>query len=93
MNVVTLGHTPPKRAHHVQQLHANARTDHSTTASPATATSVVPPLVAAPLNGRAGHPHGMMPQGPMSRSNARKQVMSWMDAPDDLYFRATEQLK
>ncbi|KAJ8672988.1 hypothetical protein QAD02_004249 [Eretmocerus hayati] len=40
------------------------------------------------LNGRAMHPIG-----PMSRSNARKQVMSWMDAPDDVYFRATDNAK
>lgn len=61
-------------------------------AGPATATGVLPPM-ATPLNGRAAHPHGLPPQAQMSRSNARKQVMSWMDAPDDVYFRATEQTK
>lgn len=25
--------------------------------------------------------------------NGRKQVISWMDAPDDVYFRATEASK
>ncbi|XP_058790957.1 metastasis-associated protein MTA3 isoform X2 [Phymastichus coffea] len=95
INAVSPGQPPPKRAHHAQPLHANARADHPTAASPATVAgaSVIPPLVTTPLNGRAAHPHGMLSQGPMSRSNARKQVMSWMDAPDDLYFRATEQTK
>lgn len=66
-------------------------------------TSVTSPVVAAaavgttvlpvtPLNGRSTLPH-VLSQGPMSRSNARKQLMSWMDAPDDLYFRSTELIK
>ena len=49
--------------------------------------------VAPPLNGRAAHAHGMTHDQPMSRSNARKQVISWMDAPDDVFFKSTEQTK
>ncbi|XP_011050863.1 PREDICTED: metastasis-associated protein MTA3 isoform X2 [Acromyrmex echinatior] len=71
-----------KRAHHPQQLHPKHTLEHP-------APAVLP--LAPPLNGRASHP---LPHGPpLSRSNARKQVMSWMDAPDDVYFRATEQIK
>ncbi|XP_011880594.1 PREDICTED: metastasis-associated protein MTA3 isoform X1 [Vollenhovia emeryi] len=78
------GAPPTKRAHHPQQLHPKHTLEHPTPA-------VLP--LAPPLNGRASHPH-MLPHGPpLSRSNARKQVMSWMDAPDDVYFRATEQIK
>ncbi|XP_018401179.1 PREDICTED: metastasis-associated protein MTA2 isoform X1 [Cyphomyrmex costatus] len=76
------GAPPAKRAHHPQQLHPKHTLEHPTPA-------VLP--LAPPLNGRASHP---LPHGPpLSRSNARKQVMSWMDAPDDVYFRATEQIK
>ncbi|XP_015122522.1 metastasis-associated protein MTA1-like [Diachasma alloeum] len=49
--------------------------------------------LAPPLNGRAVHPHSFPHGVPMSRSNARKQVISWMDAPDDVYFRASDQIK
>ncbi|XP_001602629.2 metastasis-associated protein MTA3 isoform X2 [Nasonia vitripennis] len=99
LNSLSSGQPLPKRANHGQPMHLNARTpmDHASGAvvagaSPATAAGVLPPLV-TPLNGRAAHPHGLPPQAQMSRSNARKQVMSWMDAPDDVYFRPTEQIK
>ncbi|XP_043274073.1 metastasis-associated protein MTA3 isoform X2 [Venturia canescens] len=76
---------PVKRAHLSQQIHPKQHgLEHST-----------PPVVplAPPLNGRAAHPH-FLPHGqPLSRSNARKQVISWMDAPDDVYFRASDQTK
>ncbi|XP_063977312.1 metastasis-associated protein MTA3 isoform X1 [Diachasmimorpha longicaudata] len=75
---------PAKRAHHSQQLHPKHTMEH---ASPTT----VP--LAPPLNGRAVHPHSFPHGVPMSRSNARKQVISWMDAPDDVYFRASDQAK
>ena len=76
------GAPPAKRAHHPQQLHPKHTLEHP-------APAVLP--LAPPLNGRASHPLPHAP--PLSRSNARKQVMSWMDAPDDVYFRATEQIK
>lgn len=78
------GGPPVKRAHHSQPLHAKHPLEH------------IPPAIlplAPPLNGRAGHPHPIPHGPPISRSNARKQVISWMDAPDDVYFRATEQTK
>ena len=99
MNAVPGGPPPAKRSQHAAPMHVNARgtpLDHPAVvagnAGPAGAAGVMPPL-AAPLNGRAGLPHPIPPQAQMSRSNARKQVMSWMDAPDDVYFRATEQTK
>ncbi|XP_023246764.1 metastasis-associated protein MTA3 [Copidosoma floridanum] len=104
LNAIASGQPPLKRAQHGAQsatLHGNARTpglDHvASVASPAVAAaavaaSVLPPHV-APLNGRASLPHALSAQGPMSRSNARKQLMSWMDAPDDVYFRSTEHIK
>ncbi|XP_011647298.1 metastasis-associated protein MTA3 isoform X2 [Pogonomyrmex barbatus] len=75
---------PAKRSHHSQQLHPKHTLEHP-------APAVLP--LAPPLNGRASHPHPLPHGPPLSRSNARKQVMSWMDAPDDVYFRATEQIK
>lgn len=80
------GGPPAKRAHHSQQLHPKHLLEHGTAAIPVMPHST-------PLNGRAVHSH-MMPHGaPISRSNARKQVISWMDAPDDVYFRATDNTK
>jgi len=73
-----------KRAHLSQQLHQKHTLEHP-------APAVLP--LAPPLNGRAIHPHPLPHGPPLSRSNARKQVISWMDAPDDVYFRATEQIK
>ncbi|XP_066594066.1 metastasis-associated protein MTA3 isoform X3 [Prorops nasuta] len=78
------GGPPAKRAHHSTPLHAKHALEH---VSPA----VLP--LAPPLNGRATHPHSLPHGAPLSRSNARKQVISWMDAPDDVYFRATDQTK
>ncbi|KAF7381417.1 hypothetical protein HZH66_013811 [Vespula vulgaris] len=75
---------PAKRAHHSQQLHPKHALEH-------TAPAVLP--LAPPLNGRAVHPHSLPHGPPLSRSNARKQVISWMDAPDDVYFRASDQTK
>lgn len=77
------GPPPSKRAHHSQQLHSKHSMEH---------TPPVLPL-APPLNGRAVHPHSVPHGPPLSRSNARKQVISWMDAPDDVYFRASDQAK
>ena len=75
---------PLKRPHHAQPVHVKHALDH-------TSPPVVP--LPPPLNGRAAHPH-FLPHGqPLSRSNARKQVISWMDAPDDVYFRASDQTK
>ena len=73
---------PAKRIHHSQPIHTK-HMDH--------VTSMVP--VAPPLNGRTAHAHTVAHDQPLSRSNARKQVISWMDAPDDVYFRATDQAK
>ncbi|XP_036145307.1 metastasis-associated protein MTA3 isoform X2 [Monomorium pharaonis] len=84
LNAVPSGVPPPKRVHHQQQLHPKHTLEHPTPA-------VLP--LAPPLNGRASHPHTLPHGPPLSRSNARKQVLSWMDAPDDVYFRATEQIK
>ncbi|CAL7949605.1 unnamed protein product [Xylocopa violacea] len=78
------GGPPAKRAHHSQQLHPKHTLEH-------TAPAVLP--LAPPLNGRAAHPHSLSHGPPLSRSNARKQVISWMDAPDDVYFRASDQTK
>ncbi|XP_011352296.1 metastasis-associated protein MTA3 isoform X2 [Ooceraea biroi] len=78
------GTPPAKRAHHSQQLHQKHTLEHPTPA-------VLP--LAPPLNGRATHPHPLSHGPPLSRSNARKQVISWMDAPDDVYFRANEPIK
>ncbi|KAL6423254.1 hypothetical protein ACFW04_010131 [Cataglyphis niger] len=78
------GGPPAKRIHHAQQLHPKHTLEHP-------APAVLP--LAPPLNGRATHPHTLPHGAPLSRSNARKQVISWMDAPDDVYFRATEQIK
>ncbi|XP_050462410.1 metastasis-associated protein MTA3 isoform X3 [Cataglyphis hispanica] len=78
------GGPPTKRIHHAQQLHPKHTLEHP-------APAVLP--LAPPLNGRATHPHTLPHGAPLSRSNARKQVISWMDAPDDVYFRATEQIK
>ncbi|XP_076637774.1 metastasis associated 1-like isoform X4 [Colletes latitarsis] len=78
------GGPPAKRAHHSQQLHPKHALEH-------TAPPVLP--LAPPLNGRAAHPHTLPHGPPLSRSNARKQVISWMDAPDDVYFRASDQTK
>lgn len=78
------GGPPAKRAHHSQQLHPKHNLEH-------TAPPVLP--LAPPLNGRANHPHTLPHGPPLSRSNARKQVISWMDAPDDVYFRASDQTK
>ncbi|CAK9808619.1 Metastasis-associated protein MTA1 [Anthophora plagiata] len=78
------GGPPAKRAHHSQQLHPKHTLEH-------TAPAVLP--LAPPLNGRAAHPHTLPHGPPLSRSNARKQVISWMDAPDDVYFRASDQTK
>ncbi|KAK2576450.1 hypothetical protein KPH14_005781 [Odynerus spinipes] len=75
---------PAKRAHHSQQLHPKHTLEHA-------APAVLP--LAPPLNGRAVHPHSIPHGPPLSRSNARKQVISWMDAPDDVYFRASDQTK
>ncbi|XP_046628372.1 metastasis-associated protein MTA3 isoform X2 [Neodiprion virginianus] len=88
LNAGLSGGPPAKRAHHSQQLqHSKSTLEHSTPAAM--------PLP-SPLNGRAAphpptHLHGGQP--PISRSNARKQVISWMDAPDDVYFRASDQAK
>ncbi|XP_011500934.1 PREDICTED: metastasis-associated protein MTA3 isoform X2 [Ceratosolen solmsi marchali] len=102
--LVSSGQPPTKRSQHLQPLHSNARTslEHLSTNVPVVAAGVSPmtamvpatlsPLT-APLNGRTGHSNIIPIQGQMSRSNARKQVMSWMDAPDDVYFRATDQTK
>lgn len=79
------GGPPAKRAHHSQQLHPKHTLEH------AAAPAVLP--LAPPLNGRAAHPHTLPHGAPLSRSNARKQVISWMDAPDDVYFRASDQTK
>ncbi|CAL1679690.1 unnamed protein product [Lasius platythorax] len=78
------GGPPAKRIHHPQQLHPKHTLEHP-------APAVLP--LAPPLNGRATHPHTLPHGAPLSRSNARKQVISWMDAPDDVYFRATDQIK
>lgn len=78
------GGPPAKRAHHSQQLHPKHTLEHA-------APTVLP--LAPPLNGRAAHPHTLSHGPPLSRSNARKQVISWMDAPDDVYFRASDQTK
>lgn len=78
------GPPPAKRAHHSQQLHPKHTLEHA-------APAVLP--LAPPLNGRAAHPHTLPHGPPLSRSNARKQVISWMDAPDDVYFRASDQTK
>lgn len=78
------GGPPAKRIHHSQPLHPKHIVDHVT-------PSVMP--IAPPLNGRAVHAHAITHDQPLSRSNARKQVISWMDAPDDVYFRSTDQTK
>ncbi|XP_014298733.2 metastasis-associated protein MTA3 isoform X1 [Microplitis demolitor] len=75
---------PAKRAHHSQQLHPKHVLEH-------TPPTIVP--LAPPLNGRAMHPHTFPHGVALSRSNARKQVMTWSDAPDDVYFRATDLTK
>ncbi|XP_074105177.1 metastasis associated 1-like isoform X2 [Cotesia typhae] len=75
---------PAKRAHHSQQLHPKHVLEH-------TPQTIVP--LAPPLNGRAMHPHTFPHGVAISRSNARKQVMTWSDAPDDVYFRATDLTK
>jgi metastasis-associated protein MTA len=103
--LVSAGQPPAKRSQHiVPSLHGNMRTTHEhsnattavvvagTNSMIATASATLPSLT-TPLNGRASHSHTIPVQGQMSRSNARKQVMSWMDAPDDVYFRATDQTK
>lgn len=77
---------PAKRAHHAQPIHAKYGVEHAN--NPA-----ILPLAPPPLNGRAVHPHALPHGVPLSRSNARKQVISWMDAPDDVYFRASESTK
>lgn len=92
---MTAGGPPSKRSHQSAQptaLHANAHIPGSIAGSPGAALVGGVAQLVAPLNGRQGHPHGG-PVVPMSRSNARKQVMSWMDAPDDLYFRSTENIR
>ncbi|XP_034941373.1 metastasis-associated protein MTA3 isoform X2 [Chelonus insularis] len=84
LNAGLPGAPPAKRAHHSQQLHPKHVLDH------------VPPAIvplAPPLNGRAVHSHNFSHGAPLSRSNARKQVISWMDAPDDVYFRVSDQTK
>lgn len=78
------GPPPPKRAHHSQQLHPKHALEHA-------APAVLP--LAPPLNGRPVPPNSLSLGPPISRSNARKQVISWMDAPDDVYFRASDQTK
>lgn len=84
LNAGLPGGPPAKRAHHSQQLHTKHALEHA-------APAVLP--LAPPLNGRAVHPHSIPHGPPLSRSNARKQVISWMDAPDDVYFRASDQTK
>jgi metastasis-associated protein MTA len=84
LNAGLPGGPPAKRAHHSQQLHPKHGIEH--------VSSGIGPL-APPLNGRAVHSHNYPHGAPISRSNARKQVISWMDAPDDVYFRASDQAK
>lgn len=84
---MTGGPPQPKRAHYAQPLHPKLPIDPSSIPA-----SIMP--IPPSLNGRAGHHPHVLPHGqPMSRSNIRKQVISWMDAPDDVYFRATNQTK
>ncbi|KAL7296490.1 hypothetical protein TKK_0009931 [Trichogramma kaykai] len=77
------GPPPSKRPHHTTSR------DVLPSPSGSVVNNSTGPSHSMPLNGR---PHALQ-NVPMSRSNARKQVMSWMDAPDDLYFRATDQTK
>lgn len=92
LTAMTAGGPPSKRSHQSSQpaaLHANAHVPGSVAGTPSTGLVGGVTQLVAPLNGRQGHA-GLVP---MSRSNARKQVMSWMDAPDDVYFRSTENIK
>lgn len=95
LNAMAMTGPPSKRSHQSSQptaLHGNAHLPGSLSGSPGAALISGGAQLVPPLNGRQGHPHGG-PMVPMSRSNARKQVMSWMDAPDDVYFRSTENIK
>lgn len=83
LNAGLPGGPPAKRIHHPQQLQSK---QHGMDNMP-----IVP--MSTSLNGRSVHSHNYPHGAPISRSNARKQVISWMDAPDDVYFRATEQTK
>ncbi|CAH0552229.1 unnamed protein product [Brassicogethes aeneus] len=84
----------PMQVHRGEQYHAMM----------AAAAGVAQPAAPAGAGGGAGPPHAMprhiaqingKPRiAHMTRTGSgRKQVISWMDAPDDVYFRATERSK
>ncbi|XP_044011912.1 metastasis-associated protein MTA3 isoform X2 [Aphidius gifuensis] len=83
LNAGLAGGPPAKRILHSQQLQSKQHGMDNMPIAP----------MSTPLNGRSVHSHNYPHGAPISRSNARKQVISWMDAPDDVYFRATEQTK
>lgn len=61
--------------------------------SPVPGPGPVPAVVPSPMPRHVAHVNGKPKIAQMTRGAGRKQVISWMDAPDDLYFRATDQSK
>lgn len=60
----------------------------------AAAQAQYPPGLMGPMPRQVAHVNGKPKIAQMTRTGSgRKQVISWMDAPDDLYFRATENSK
>lgn len=53
-----------------------------------------PTGISGPMPRQVAQVNGKPKIAQMTRSGSgRKQVISWMDAPDDLYFKATEHCK
>uniref|UniRef100_A0A8D8ZSH4 Metastasis-associated protein MTA1 n=1 Tax=Cacopsylla melanoneura TaxID=428564 RepID=A0A8D8ZSH4_9HEMI len=82
---------PTKRIHKEAPPISPMDVDHATVPIP---PGVIPPPVMNLLNGGpgAGVRVPVTPKRitPLSARTGRKQVISWMDAPDDLYFRSTD---
>jgi metastasis-associated protein MTA len=74
---------PPKRLNK-DSLSLVRPDQYSSMMSPSIAQGQVLPRHISQINGKPKIAH-------MTRTGSgRKQVISWMDAPDDVYFRATE---
>lgn len=60
----------------------------------AAAQAQLPTGLMGPMPRQVAQVNGKPKIAQMTRTGSgRKQVISWMDAPDDLYFRATENSK
>lgn len=81
--------TPPPKRLNKEGVSINRLTSdqYATMIPPTLPSGQVMPRHITQINGKPRIAH-------MTRTGSgRKQVISWMDAPDDVYFRATEAIK